>query len=199
MLIVVLLASFLLFVLYNSNKRKLFQIATLKEQVDSAKQDLANLNNRVKHLSQLATERQQVEMSMRRQLLENIGISLQNIDSLLSSYYTDSTRRVKQNQIIDAIDRYVSEFASNENGYFAVERYVNQSRNNIMQTLRSEMPALNERDYMLLCLIYADFSTNAICMFMGYDKNKLYKHKCRLKAKIAESGCKSKSTLLKYL
>ena len=63
MLIVVLLASFLLFVLYNSNKRKLFQIATLKEQVDSAKQDLANLNNRVKHLSQLATEREQVEMS----------------------------------------------------------------------------------------------------------------------------------------
>lgn len=199
MLIVVLLASFLLFVLYNSNKRKLFQIATLKEQVDSAKQDLANLNNRVKHLSQLATEREQVEMSMRRQLLENIGISLQNIDSLLSSYYTDSTRQVKQNQIIDAIDSYVSEFASNENGYFAVERYVNQSRNNIMQTLRSEMPALNERDYMLLCLIYADFSTNAICMFMGYDKNKLYKHKCRLKAKIAESGCKSMSILLKYL
>ena len=198
-LVCIVILVFVAYITNTKNREKQEKIDRLSNQVVSVKQELSNQNQRNKHLLNIATEREQVEMSMRRQLLENIGISLQNIDSLLSSYYTDSTRRVKQNQIIDAIDSYVSEFASNENGYFAVERYVNQSRNNIMQTLRSEMPALNERDYMLLCLIYADFSTNAICMFMGYDKNKLYKHKCRLKAKIAESGCKSMSTLLKYL
>lgn len=199
MLIVVLILSFLMFVLYVGNKRKLFLIATLKEQVDSVKQELSNQNRLNEHLSNVATEKERSVIAMKRQLNDNIGVSLQNIDSLLSAYYADNTKQVKQKQIVDAIDRYVYEFASSKNGYCAVEEYVNQYRNNIMQILRAEVPTLGENEYMLLCLVYADFSTNAICMFMGYDKNKLYKHKCRLKAKIAETKCKSMSILLRYL
>ena len=190
---------FIIHIFITKNRDKQERINTLSNQVESVKQELLSQNRRTKHLSNLAAEKESAMMAMKRQLNENIGLSLQNIDNLLSAYYTDNTKRVKQNQIIEEIDRYVSEFANSKNGYLAVEEYVNQYRDNIMQTLRAEMRSLSEDEYMLLCLIYADFSSNAICMFMGYDKNKLYKQKCRLKAKISSSDCKSKTLLLRYM
>lgn len=201
-LVVVVCALILLFVVYlfiTRSRDKEERINTLSNQMESVKQELLNQNRRSKQLSNMATEKENTLMAMRRQLNENIGLSLQNIDNLLSAYYTDSTKCVKQHQIIAEIDRYVSEFANSKNGYYAVEEYVNQYRNNIMKVLREEVPELSENEYMLLCLFYADFSSNAICMFMGYDKNKLYKQKCRLRAKISSSDCKSKSMLLRYL
>ena len=36
-----------------------------------------------------------------------------------------------------------------------------------------EIPDLDERVYMLGALLYAYFSSNAVCMLMNYDKNKL--------------------------
>ena len=195
--VVLLLLIINIFVTKNRDKQE--RINTLSNQVESVKQELLSQNRRAKQLSNLATEKESAMLAMKRQLNENISLSLQNIDNILSAYYTDCTKRVKQNQIIEEIDRYVMEFASSKNGYLAVEEYVNQYRSNIMKVLREEMSTLTSNEYMLLCLIYADFSSNAICMFMGYDKNKLYKHKCRLKAKISSSDCISKEMFLRYL
>ena len=68
-----------------------------------------------------------------------------------------------------------------------------------MSLLRAELPFLKETEYRLVCLYYADFSTNAICMFMGYDKNKLYKQKSKIKSIIGNSTCKNRDLFLKYL
>lgn len=190
---------FIIYIFITKSREKQERINTLSNQIESVKQELSNQNRHTKRLSNIAAESECKMIAMKRKLNENIRISLHNIDDLLGAYYTDNTKRVKQNQIIEAIDKYVLEFASNKNGYLAVEEYVNEYRNNIMKILRDEMPSLSEDEYMLLCLTYADFSSNAICMFMGYDKNKLYKHKSRLRAKIADSNCKSKSLLLQFL
>ena len=202
LLIVLLFTVFILFIIYIfyvNNKRKQARISTLLEQLESVKQDVSSKTNRIKHLSNIALEKENELSTMRRQLNDNIFHSLQYIDELLCAYYSNATKTVSREHIIAALDKYVLEFSHNKNGYPAVEQFVNQSLNNIMQSLRDELPSLSEREYMLLCLIYADFSANAICMFMGYDRNKLYKQKSRLKTLIRESNCTSKDFFLRYL
>ena len=93
----------------------------------------------------------------------------------------------------------VQDFADSREGYQAVEHLVNECLDNIMDKLRSQVQSFKEEDYRLLCLIYADFSSNAICMFMGYDKNKLYKHKSKLKSMLVSSKAEDKALFIKHL
>ena len=183
----------------NKLKKSRDQIAILKDQVESTISDLRKKQNSIKLLTANEQEQRISLSKVQRQLNGLIYNNLQNIDSLLDAYYSDATKNVKREQLIKVVDNYVRDFASNENGYITVERLVNEFRNNIMVKLREEMPNLKEEEYRLLCLIYADFSSNAICLFMGYDKNKLYKRKNYLKGILTSSECKSKKEFIRFL
>ncbi len=197
-LIATVFISFILYV-YSNNKRKRQHIVSLIAQVESVQNELFYKSEKIKSLSAMAEEKRCAVVKMQHQLNVNICRGLQNINSLLDAYYTDNTKSLKQREIIATIDRYVENFAENPDGYLAVEQFVNLYRDNIMELLRIELPMLKESDYRLLCLVYADFSSNAICMFMSYDKNKLYKQKSKLKSIIMQSGCEHMSIFLKYL
>ena len=183
----------------NKLKKTRDQIAILKDQVESTISDLRKKQNSIKLLTANEQEQRISLSKVQRQLNGLIYNNLQNIDSLLDAYYSDATKTVKREQLIKVVDNYVRDFASNENGYISVERLVNEFRNNIMVKLREEIPNLKEEEYRLLCLIYADFSSNAICLFMGYDKNKLYKRKNYLKGILTSSECKSKKEFIRFL
>ena len=183
----------------NKLKKTRDQIAILKDQVESTISDLRKKQNSIKLLTANEQEQRISLSKVQRQLNGLIYNNLQNINSLLDAYYSDATKNVKREQLIKVVDNYVRDFASNENGYISVERLVNEFRNNIMVKLREEMPNLKEEEYRLLCLIYADFSSNAICLFMGYDKNKLYKRKNYLKGILTSSECKSKKEFIRFL
>ena len=183
----------------NKLKKSRDQIAILKDQVESTISDLRKKQNSIKLLTANEQEQRISLSKVQRQLNGLIYNNLQNINSLLDAYYSDATKNVKREQLIKVVDNYVRDFASNENGYISVERLVNEFRNNIMVKLREEMPNLKEEEYRLLCLIYADFSSNAICLFMGYDKNKLYKRKNYLKGILTSSECKSKKEFIRFL
>lgn len=189
----------LLYYVVNRNKHKKQYIATLMAQVESVQNELYGKDEKIKSLSAMAEEKRCAVVHMQRQLTASICQGLQNINSLLDAYYTDNTKSLKQREIIAAIDSYVTNFAESPDGYAAVERFVNQYRDNIMLLLRAELSMLKESDYRLLCLIYAEFSSNAICMFMSYDKNKLYKQKSKLKGIITQSNSEYKHIFLKYL
>ena len=179
--------------------RKKAEVEHLKKQVESTLNDLEAQANRVKSLTAIANDKEQRLSSMRKNIDELISRELSRISDLLDAYYSDVTKSVKHNQVIAELDNYIREFANSPKGYIAVEQYVNESLDDIMSKLRSEIPTFKEKEYRLLCLIYADFSSNAICMFMGYDKNKLYKHKSKLKATIAASDAPSRALFIENL
>ena len=185
--------------IYSVKKREQQTIAILKEQVDSVQNELREKNKKIMRLSVDAEEKRCAILKIQYQINDNICRNLHQIDELLEAYYSDSTKSHKHKELISAIDNYVATFAEASNGYIAVEKYVNQYRAGIMSLLRAELPFLKETEYRLVCLYYADFSTNAICMFMGYDKNKLYKQKSKIKSIIGNSTCKNRELFLKYL
>lgn len=179
--------------------RKKTEVQLLKNKVEDTLNALDMEANRVKALTAIANDKERMVSTMRKSIAEQLGRELGRISDLLDAYYSDITKHVKHNQVIAELDKYVKEFADSPKGYRAVEHFVNEYLDNIMTKLRSEMPSLREEDYRLLCLIYADFSSNAICMFMGYDKNKLYKHKSKLKATLINSKAEDKVLFIKNL
>lgn len=197
--IIIVIVLYLCHYAYNVSRRKSLYIATLLTQVESVQNELYIKSEKIKSLLAIAEEKRSAVAKMQHQLNTNICRGLQNINSLLDAYYIDNTKSVKQREIIAAIDSYVANFAESPEGYYAVEQFVNQYRDNIMELLRIELPMLKESDYRLLCLVYADFSSNAICMFMNCDKNKLYKQKSKLKSIISQSNSEYKQVFLKYL
>lgn len=197
--LMIILISGISYYIYSVKKREQQTIATLKEQVDSVKDELREKNKKIMRLSVDAEEKRCAILKMQYQINDNICRNLHQIDELLEAYYSDSTKSHKHNELISAIDNYVATFAEADNGYSAVEKYVNQSRSSIMSLLRAELPFMKETEYRLVCLYYADFSTNAICMFLGYDKNKLYKQKSKIKSIIGNSTCTNRELFLKYL
>lgn len=197
--IIIVIVLYLCDYAYNVSRRKSLYIATLLTQVESVQNELYIKREKIKSLLAIAEEKRSAVAKMQHQLNTNICRGLQNINSLLDAYYIDNTKSLKQREIIAAIDSYVANFAESPEGYYAVEQFVNQYRDNIMELLRIELPMLKESDYRLLCLVYADFSSNAICMFMNCDKNKLYKQKSKLKSIISQSNSEHKQVFLKYL
>lgn len=197
-LIFVVFAS-LFYYVYSRNKSNRLRIATLMVQIENVQNELYSKGEKIKVLHATAEEKRSAVAKMQHQLNTNICRGLQNINSLLDAYYIDNTKSLKQREIIAAIDSYVANFAESPEGYYAVEQFVNQYRDNIMELLRIELPMFKESDYRLLCLVYADFSSNAICMFMNCDKNKLYKQKSKLKSIISQSNSEHKQVFLKYL
>lgn len=184
---------------YIKLNRKKAEVELLQNQVESFVNDLETQAKRVKSLTAIANDKEQRLSAMRKSINELISRELGRISDLLDAYYSDLTKSVKHNQVIAELDNYIEEFASSPKGYIAVEHFVNEYLADIMTKLRSEIPTLKEEEYRLLCLIYADFSSNAICMFMSYDKNKLYKHKSKLKAIIAASDAPSRAQFIENL
>ena len=194
-IVVVILTSFT----YIKMIRKKAEIELLKSHIENILTDLESETNKVKSLTEIASSHECMVATMRKNITEHIRKELRRINDLLDAYYSDVTKVVKHNQIAAELDRYVRDFADSPNGYQAVEQYVNDFYDGIMIKLRGELPTLKEEEYRLLCLIYGDFSSNAICMFMGYDKNKLYKHKSKLKALLVSSKAKHKVEFIKNL
>ena len=188
-----------IYVSHNRAKQKQAHIATLREQIDDVNQDLERNKQRYSSLQMVTNEQEKQVRELHGLYSQHLGRELKNINDLLDAYYSDQTKSVKQKELINAIDSYVNDFANSKNGYHAVELYVNESLDNIMEKLRLEIPNLKECDYRLLCLVYANFSSNAMCLFLDYDKNKLYKRKSKLKAIISSSNCANEALFIKNL
>lgn len=191
--------SVISYYIYSVKKREQQTIASLNDQVVSVHNELLVKNEKIMRLSVDAEEKRCAILKMQYQINDNICRNLNQIDKLLEAYYSESTKSHKHKELISSIDNYVATFAEAANGYSAVEKFVNQYRDDIMMLMRAELPFLKETDYRLACLYYADFSANAICMFMGYDKNKLYKHKSKIKSIISNSTCENRELFLRYL
>lgn len=201
LLIIICIIGLMLIMLMTTVKinQKRRYIDELNEHINAVQRDIRQQESKIKLLKSDINSREHTIIQMQRTINDHLSSSLSNIGDLLDAYYSDKTKEVKHNQLIKEVDRYVRDFASNPKGYMAVEKIVNESNDNIMEKLRTEYPDFAEDEYRLLCLIYADFSSNAICMFMGYDKNKLYKTKSRIKGKLNSKKSKNHKLFIMYL
>lgn len=118
------------------------------------------------------------------------------IDRIATTYYERKDSKSAQLGIFRDVERLLDSYVSDTKVKEHLEYTVNIGRNNIMKSLREELPQLSDKEFDLLLYIYAGFSTSTIALFTGDKPNNIYLRKCRLKTKIAKSNAPSRTMFI---
>lgn len=122
--------------------------------------------------------------------------SLAPIDRIATTYYERKDSKTAQAGIYRDVGRLLDSYVQDSKVKEQLEYTVNIGRDNIMKSIRRELPQLSDKEFDLLLYIYAGFSTSTIALFTGDKPNNIYLRKCRLKNKIAKSDAPSRSIFI---
>lgn len=108
------------------------------------------------------------------------------LNKLTSTYYETHVCNKDMEAIYKQVSLEIERLSSDKKSIRQLENFVNRYNGNIMTTIRTHLPNLNEMDYRLLCYLCAGFSAKAISIFTGDSTNNIYVKKSRIKDIIVE-------------
>lgn len=103
-------------------------------------------------------------------------------------------QKIVYNEIKNIVERF-----KDRKTYLELEQLVNKYCNNVMETLRTEVPSLDDEDYRQLCYHYAGFSGKLISLLLEKSQSNVYLRKSRLKEKIIQINPQNIDVILRYL
>ncbi len=103
-------------------------------------------------------------------------------------------QKIVYNEIKNIVERF-----KDRKTYLELEQLVNKYCNNVMETLRTEVPSLDDEDYRQLCYHYAGFSGKLISLLLEKKQSNIYMRKSRLKEKIIQINPHNIDVILRYL
>ena len=108
------------------------------------------------------------------------------LNKLTSTYYETHVCNKDMEAIYKQVSLEIERLSSDKKSIHQLENFVNRYKGNIMTTIRTHLPGLNDMDYRLLCYLCAGFSAKAISIFTGDSTNNIYVKKSRIKDIIVE-------------
>ncbi len=113
---------------------------------------------------------------------------LNTLNILCDNYFINRSLGDKaKNLFYTEFEKQISELSSRQS-IMEIEDLVNKYKDGIVRKLRTECPALKEKEIDILSFIYAGFSARAICIFMNISRENFYVLRKRIKDKIIKSG-----------
>lgn len=103
-------------------------------------------------------------------------------------------QKIVYNEIKNIVERF-----KDRKTYLELEQLVNKYCNNVMETLRTEVPSLDDEDYRQLCYHYAGFSGKLISLLLEKSQSNVYLRKSRLKEKIIQINPHNIDVILRCL
>ncbi|MDE7335295.1 MAG: hypothetical protein K2N10_03150, partial [Muribaculaceae bacterium] len=104
------------------------------------------------------------------------------IDSLCQTYYESQGTKTERKAIVDKVKSEIE--AARTDSLPEMEQAVNDCRNNLIATVRSNCPALKTNDLQLLVYLASGLSTRTISLLLGESIEVIYKRKSRLKSRL---------------
>ena len=102
--------------------------------------------------------------------------------------------KIAYNEMKLIVDRFKDKKTVQE-----LEVLVNKYCDNVMETLRAEVPQFHDDDYRQLCYHYAGFSGKLISLLLEKSQSNVYLRKSRLKEKIIQINPQNIDVILRYL
>lgn len=117
------------------------------------------------------------------------------IGDTIFNYSNDSKgQKIVYNEV-----KYIVERFKEKKTFQELEVLVNKYCDNVMETLRIEVPQIHEEDYRQLCYHYAGFSGKLISLLLEKSQSNVYLRKSRLKEKIIQINPQNIDIILRYL
>ena len=130
---------------------------------------------------------------------ETLDFSFDALNKLSDAFYHPNT--AQQETFREIMAKYVSDVASRTRLGDAIEQNINIIHDDVITKLRTEVPALKEKDIKLFSLYLFGFSYKAISEFFPEftSVNSVYSRVSRLRKTIAESGSAHTEFFLSFL
>lgn len=117
------------------------------------------------------------------------------LNMLCNEYFdmgdSEANRALVMNNIKKELDKLRT-----EKNVKAIENAVDMYMGGIMTLLRQECPFLKENDFVFLSLVYAGFSSRAVCLLLDMKYKLFYLKKSRLSGRIHDSSAPHKDLFL---
>ena len=181
--------------------------------ISSLSREISNLNNNVKRVNSelknsnevVATNHskirtQNVLLNKQIKLIENIfSTHIETLDILSKEYFEKKGAEVQTRATVLKNLEHELLKLSNKDSMKMIEEVVNKIHNNILTDIRSELPALTDKDISLLTLFFAGFSAKSICLVMNWQVANFYNRKRRIREKIEVSDVPHRERFLAAL
>ncbi|MDE6511119.1 MAG: hypothetical protein K2L00_03380, partial [Muribaculaceae bacterium] len=120
------------------------------------------------------------------------------LNKLCEEYYGSAGSQKMKEAVSKRIESEIKKIGSEE-GLVAIEKEVDKYLDGIVEKLKQEYPSLKHKDIAFCSLLFAGFSTKAICFILDIQSGNFYVRKGRLIKKITESQSLHKDEFLSRL
>ena len=108
------------------------------------------------------------------------------LERLCEQYYVHEETDKFKRKIIQEVQEIIEELRNDSQTQKDLERWLNETQDNIVAKLRSSHPELKNEEIRLFCYIQAGFTATMISVLLKKEKSVVYNRISRLKAKIKE-------------
>ena len=98
-------------------------------------------------------------------------------------------------KVVSLVDDFTNDYTNREK----FEAMLNADLDNIMSNLRSEMPSLKEKDYVIFSFLVIGFDVTTISNLLNITANTVYIRKCRIRHQIEEHDPAHKSQYIEAI
>ena len=98
-------------------------------------------------------------------------------------------------KVVSLVDDFTNDYTNREK----FEAMLNADLDNIMSNLRSEMPSLKEKDYVIFSFLVIGFDVTTISNLLNITANTVYIRKCRIRHQIEEHNPAHKSQYIEAI
>lgn len=121
------------------------------------------------------------------------------LERLCEQYYIYEGTENLQDKIMKEVKTIIKDLREDPESVKVMESALNDSCNNVVKRLRTQIPALKEDDIRLFVFAASGFSSTTISTILEREKNIIYNRIYRLKGKISSSEAENKSEFLGFL
>lgn len=117
-------------------------------------------------------------------LTETLSRQFSTLDELCQTYYESQGTKSERKAIVNKVISQIESIRTDAGLFLEMEHAVNLCRNNLLTTLKNEMPEIKDEEYRLFTYLSCNLSNRTIALLIGESVDVVYKRKSRLKAKL---------------
>lgn len=191
-----IIITLLIIIIYRLKLRaKRSQLENIATSILSLKEELIRRDEKVDVLQKQINESRESN-SKNLSIIENLFMEKWDTLNMLCKQYIEVGNTDKGRlYILNNIDKELKKFRTRKS-LKEIEKAVDNYRDGIISKLREECTFLTEDEITLMTLIYAGFSSRAICLFMDFKYKFFYLKKGRIIKKIENSEVSDKDLFI---
>lgn len=168
----------------------------------------SELENKMKDIIALSSDLKLKEKKLTKLTASNVKINQisetlyrmkwETLNVLCNEYFDKDDSELSRKMILSNIEKEIKRL-SDKRSLDEIEKALNKYMDCIMIKLRSQYPGLKEEEFRLLSLVFAGFSSKAICLIFSLKMNSFYSKKRRIVEKIEALDAPDKKLFIRKM